>query len=137
MSVRVAAMFRNTFQSGFLSILYSIGSKPLQIWDKKVRNGHIKRITDPDIQSSVLEIMGTNVSTTFIQCPADAKKTLGIKLPFLVMIIKNVSLLSCRSAVNCAALCCASQCCAALRGCSSPAVLPVARGLAPPVAPTR
>ena len=27
-------MFRNTFQSGFLSILYSIGSKPLQIWDK-------------------------------------------------------------------------------------------------------
>ena len=28
-------MFRNTYQSGFLSILYSIGSKPLQIWDKK------------------------------------------------------------------------------------------------------
>ena len=43
-------MFKNTFQSGFLSILYSIGSKPLQIWDKKVRNGHIKRITDQDIQ---------------------------------------------------------------------------------------
>ena len=75
-------MFRNTFQSGFLSILYSIGSKPLQIWDKKVRNGHIKRITDQDIQSSVLEIMGTNVSTNFITCPADPKKTLGIKLPF-------------------------------------------------------
>jgi hypothetical protein len=70
---------------------YCDRSKPLQIWDKKVRNGHIKRITDPDIQSSVLEIMGTNVSTTFIQCPADPKKTLGIKLPFLVMIIKNVS----------------------------------------------
>merc|ERR1712159_737645 len=59
-------MFKNTFQSGFLSILYSIGSKPLQIWDKKVRNGHIKRITDNDIQ------------------------TLVIKLPFLVMIIKNL-----------------------------------------------
>eukprot|EP00981_Chlorochromonas_danica_P012780 scaffold5398_cov240-Ochromonas_danica.AAC.4 len=55
-----------------------------------LRNGHIKRITDTDIQSSVLEIMGTNVSTTFIQCPADPKKTLGIKLPFLVMIIKNL-----------------------------------------------
>jgi len=83
-------MFKNTFQSGFLSILYSIGSKPLQIWDKKViqfsevfiniichcnvkvwslsphdlqqvRNGHIKRITDNDIQSLVLEIVGTNV----------------------------------------------------------------------------
>ena len=80
-----------------LIVIYSIfpfpshhRSKPLQIWDKKVRNGHIKRITDPDIQSSVLEVMGTNVSTTFIQCPADPKKTLGIKLPFLVMIIKNL-----------------------------------------------
>ena len=27
-------MFKNTYQSGFLSILYSIGSKPLQIWEK-------------------------------------------------------------------------------------------------------
>lgn len=69
-------MFKNAYQSGFLSILYSIGSKPLQIWDKKstnfhnlVENGHIKRLTDQDIQSSVLEIMGTNVTTSFITCP--------------------------------------------------------------------
>lgn len=55
-----------------------------------VRNGHIKRITDSDIQSSVLEICGANVSTTYVTCPADPKKTLGIKLPFLVMIIKNL-----------------------------------------------
>jgi hypothetical protein len=55
-----------------------------------VHNGHIKRITDSDIQTSVIEIMGTNVATCFIQCPADEKNTLGIKLPFLVMIIKNM-----------------------------------------------
>lgn len=73
-----------------ISKLFRCRSKPLQIWDKQVRNGHIKRITDPDIQSSVLEIMGTNVSTTYVTCPADSKKVLGIKLPFLVMIIKNV-----------------------------------------------
>lgn len=83
-------MFRNTFQSGFLSILYSIGSKPLQIWEKRVRNGHIKRITDQDIQSLVLEVAGSNVSTAFITCPADPRQTLAIKLPFLVMIIKNL-----------------------------------------------
>uniref|UniRef100_A0A3Q1GIX6 Cilia and flagella associated protein 20 n=1 Tax=Acanthochromis polyacanthus TaxID=80966 RepID=A0A3Q1GIX6_9TELE len=83
-------MFKNTFQSGFLSILYSIGSKPLQIWDKKVRNGHIKRVPDNDIHSNVLEVEGANVSTTYITCPADPKKTLGIKLPFLIMIIKNL-----------------------------------------------
>lgn len=55
-----------------------------------VHNGHIKRITDQDIQSSVLEIMGTNVTTALITCPQNANETLGIKLPFLVMIIKNV-----------------------------------------------
>lgn len=83
-------MFKNTFQSGFLSLLYSIGTKPLQIWDKKVRNGHIKRITDCDIQSLVLEIVGTNISSTYVSCPADPKKTLGIKLPFLILMVKNL-----------------------------------------------
>jgi len=34
--------------------------------------------------------MGTNVSTNYIVCPAESKKTLGIKLPFLVMILKNL-----------------------------------------------
>ncbi|PKU75097.1 hypothetical protein MA16_Dca019466 [Dendrobium catenatum] len=114
-------MFKNTFQSGFLSILYSLGyailcldyialkfvvvssggffsnlllllgrSKPLQIWDKEVVNGQIKRPHDEDIQSSVLEIAGSNVQSTYITCPADPAATLGIKLPFLVMIVKNL-----------------------------------------------
>lgn len=55
-----------------------------------VRNGHVKRITDEDIASSVLEISAANVSTTYVSCPADKAKTLGIKLPFLVMIVKNM-----------------------------------------------
>ena len=83
-------MFRNTFQSGFLSVLYSIGSNPLQIWDKKVRNGVIKRITDPDIQSLVIEVTGANVVTTYITCPANPRLSLGIKLPFLLIIVKNL-----------------------------------------------
>ncbi|PPD89484.1 hypothetical protein GOBAR_DD13577 [Gossypium barbadense] len=83
-------MFKNTFQSGFLSILYSLGSKPLQIWDKEVENGHVKRPHDDDIQSNVLEIIGSNIQSTFITCPADPAATLGIKLPFLVMIVKNL-----------------------------------------------
>ncbi|KAJ3681293.1 hypothetical protein LUZ60_015782 [Juncus effusus] len=84
-------MFKNTFQSGFLSILYSLGSKPLQIWDKEVSDGEIKRIQDDDIQSNILEIIGSNVQSTFITCPADPNSTLGIKLPFLVLIVKNLS----------------------------------------------
>jgi hypothetical protein len=47
-------------------------------------------LTDPDIQSSVLEICGSNVATTYISCPADPKVVLGIKLPFLVMVVKNL-----------------------------------------------
>jgi hypothetical protein len=134
-------MFKNTFQSGFLSILYSIGSKPLQLWDAQgqgvdwsvrvepnfeaspitcrtqtsrvaarpqlaphprpkatlprclpaVEDGSVKRVTDEDIQSSVLELSGANVSTTSITCPGDRTKTLGIKLPFLVLIVKNMA----------------------------------------------
>uniref|UniRef100_A0A672GVK8 Cilia and flagella associated protein 20 n=1 Tax=Salarias fasciatus TaxID=181472 RepID=A0A672GVK8_SALFA len=45
------------------------GSTPLQIWDRKVKNGHIKRVTDNDIHSNVLEVEGANVSTTYITCP--------------------------------------------------------------------
>ena len=73
-----------------LSVTLKLIPVALTILIFQVRNGHIKRITDNDIQSLVLEIEGTNVSTTFITCPADPNKTLGIKLPFLVMIIKNL-----------------------------------------------
>ncbi|MEN2495706.1 MAG: Cilia- and flagella-associated protein 20 [Marteilia pararefringens] len=89
------AMFRNTYQNSFLSILYSIGSKPLALWHSQVRNGHLKRITDEDIRSLVLELMSSNVTTTYLTCPAEtsggsSQSTLGIKLPFLVMIVKNM-----------------------------------------------
>ena len=81
-------MFRNTFQSGFLSILYAIGSKPLQIWRKNINNGYVKRITDFEMQSSVIEICGANISTCFLTCPSNPKQTLGVKMPFLVLLIK-------------------------------------------------
>ena len=81
-------MFRNTFQSGFLSILYAIGGKPLQIWRKNINNGYVKRITDFEMQSSVIEICGANVSTCFLSCPSNPKQTLGVKMPFLVLLIK-------------------------------------------------
>ena len=34
--------------------------------------------------------MGTNVLTNYIVCPAEVKITLGIKVSFLVMILKNL-----------------------------------------------
>ncbi|XP_063386137.1 uncharacterized protein LOC134672166 [Cydia fagiglandana] len=82
-------MFKNTFQSGLLSIFYSCGSNPLAIWDSEVQNGHIKRLTDKEVNSIVLEIVSTNVATTYITCPKN-NHVLGIKLPFLVIIVKNL-----------------------------------------------
>jgi Protein of unknown function (DUF667) len=54
-----------------------------------VSEGHVKRLQDDDIQSNVLEIVGANLQSTYITCPADLNATLGIKLPFLVLIMKN------------------------------------------------
>lgn len=82
-------MFKNTYQSGLLTIFYSCGSNPLAIWDMEVQNGHIKRLTDSEVNSIVLEIVSTNVATTYITCPK-RNQVLGIRLPFLVMIVKNL-----------------------------------------------
>ncbi|XP_022902291.2 cilia- and flagella-associated protein 20-like [Onthophagus taurus] len=83
-------MFANAFQSGFITVFYSIGSSPLNIWDKQVKNGHIRRVVDDEVKSLVLEISGTNVATTYITCPIKPRASLAIRLPFLVMIVKNM-----------------------------------------------
>lgn len=55
----------------------------------EVHNGHVKRLTDQEVNSIVLEIVSTNVATTYISCPK-RNQVLGIRLPFLVMIVKNL-----------------------------------------------
>lgn len=84
-------MFRNTFQKGFLSVFYSCGSKPLTIWDSKTENGYIKRILDDEAKSLAMEIRGTNVATSYISAPALPCKSLGVKLPFLTIVVKNLN----------------------------------------------
>ena len=81
---------KNSKDKGFLSILYAIGSKPLDNWDFSVRNGHIKRLIDPDIQSPCIEIIGANVDLNYIFTPADPKKSLGITMPTIVILVKNL-----------------------------------------------
>lgn len=82
-------MYRNSYQRGMLTVFYSVGSKPLSMWDVHIQDGSVTRFLDQDIKSLVLEILGTNVSTTYITCPKD-NKVLGITMPFLVMIVKNL-----------------------------------------------
>lgn len=61
----------------------------MQFFEAKVKNGVIKRTTDEDINSLVLEIKSSNVSTTYITCPKWSK-SLGIKLSHFIMIVKNM-----------------------------------------------
>ncbi|KAF9549864.1 hypothetical protein EC957_002435 [Mortierella hygrophila] len=111
-------MFKNTFQSGFLSVFYSLGSDPLQLWAKRVgpppsstsksqsssndedssttpppeqqQEPHVDFVVDDTLNSQVLEILSTHLPTTFITTPSLATRTLGIKLPFLVFLVKNL-----------------------------------------------
>jgi len=56
----------------------------LQLWATAVGQGDdagsIKKLSDNDIQSVVYEIAGANVAKTYMTCPADPTKELGIKL---------------------------------------------------------
>lgn len=85
-------MFRDVFQSGFLSLFCSVGQDPLQLWREDVKDGVVKRVHDPHIQCTVTEITGTGVSTNFLACPASTnpKHTLGIRLPIFVMLVKGL-----------------------------------------------
>ncbi|KAI8385785.1 Cilia/flagella-associated protein 20/WDR90/C3orf67 [Blakeslea trispora] len=97
-------MFRNTFQSGFLSIFYSLGTDPLQLWSSHIPEhdnsldeeeheqemSYIKRVADELISSTVFELSSPNLSNTFITCP-QPHISLGIKLPYLVLVVKNMN----------------------------------------------
>lgn len=83
-------MFRESFNNGLFSIFYSLGSDPLSIWRLSTKNGRICRIVDQDINSQVLELSSTITTNCFIACPIDPNKTLGVRLPFLILIIKNM-----------------------------------------------
>lgn len=58
-----------------------------------VRNGHIKRITDSDVELPVFEICGANIANNYIAFPAQKNASLKIKYPVLVLLVKNVKAL--------------------------------------------
>ena len=65
-------------------MFFSLGSKPLELWNKvvSVEGGEIKKVVDQDIQSSVFELTAPNtmIPKVYLACPADPSKSLGIKL---------------------------------------------------------
>lgn len=84
-------MYRNEYQKGpFFTVFHSLGSKPLACWKHKIQNGHCKRVTDADLNSLVLELVGRNVTTCYIYSPIEPFKSMGIVMPCVTFIIKNM-----------------------------------------------
>uniref|UniRef100_A0A182Q5V1 CFA20 domain-containing protein n=1 Tax=Anopheles farauti TaxID=69004 RepID=A0A182Q5V1_9DIPT len=83
-------MFRDTFQHRFVTVFSSAGSKPLAIWDVQTKNGNSRRLTDEDIRSLVFELTGVNVATTYMVAPCAPCPSLCVKLPFLILLLKNM-----------------------------------------------
>jgi len=48
----------------------------------------VSLVRDEDIQAKVVEVVGDNISDNYIYSPPS--KTLGIKLPFFILNVKNV-----------------------------------------------
>ena len=80
-------------KAGFITVLYSVGSRPLQLWTKHIEasgSGTLSRASDEDIQrGSCIQLTGSNVSTNYIRCPP--RGSLGITMPYLCLILKNMS----------------------------------------------
>lgn len=84
-------MYRNGYQSGpFFPVFHSLGSKPLACWKIQNQNGRCKRVMDSDLNSLVLELLGRNVTTCFIYSPIEPFKSMGIVMPCVTFIIKNL-----------------------------------------------
>ncbi|KAG0249133.1 Cilia- and flagella-associated protein 20 [Mortierella polycephala] len=51
---------------------------------------HIEFVIDDTLNSPVLELLSPHLPSTFVTIPSLATRTLGIKLPFLVFLVKNL-----------------------------------------------
>lgn len=56
-------------------------------------DGTVERVWDEDLRSSVIELKGVNIATTYVKAPKRSLgrlKSLGITLPYLVVLVKNI-----------------------------------------------
>ncbi|EUD68208.1 hypothetical protein C922_01226 [Plasmodium inui San Antonio 1] len=84
-------MYRNKYQPNILSLLLSAGSKPLDLWKTKTKKGCVRKVLDDTIKLSAIEIMSENTSDSYIYTAPEKFSSLGISLPFIVLIVKNMN----------------------------------------------
>ncbi|KAJ2006859.1 hypothetical protein GGI04_000319 [Coemansia thaxteri] len=88
-------MLRGCYQAGILTVLNSASTHPMQLWAEVLPapadGARIALEHDSSIGQSVVALEGPNLAETFISCPSQASETLGIKLPFMFLLVKNTS----------------------------------------------
>lgn len=110
-------MLKNAFLSGFVSLFYSLGTNPMEIWSQHCGAGmfaclllysqlfwaltnswtddsSIALVIDDIISSNVLQLScrAEDLAQTFVRCPPSnaVPNTLAAKLPFISFQIRNV-----------------------------------------------
>ncbi|KAJ1721289.1 hypothetical protein LPJ53_004165 [Coemansia erecta] len=97
-------MLRGVYHSGIVTVFNSTGTDPLQLWstavsatdveDSSISVGKDKTgdsSSETLIEGAVLTIKSSHLSDTFISCPQNLDDTLGIKLPFMAIQLKNLN----------------------------------------------
>ncbi|XP_022163412.1 cilia- and flagella-associated protein 20-like [Myzus persicae] len=83
-------MLQSKFQVSLFTAFFSVGSGPMDNWSIQCKGGEVKQVQDDEIKSSVLQIQSKNVNACFITSPVDPKDSMGVQLPFLTLIVKNL-----------------------------------------------
>mmetsp|Transcript_13509 Transcript_13509/g.38391 ORF Transcript_13509/g.38391 Transcript_13509/m.38391 type:complete len:188 (-) Transcript_13509:482-1045(-) len=84
-------MFKSSYQTGYLSIYYSLGSNALQLWGtRKADDDRIVEVVDSEIKSKCLELRSPHIPDCYVSCPGLPDRTLGVRLPVLQLVLKNL-----------------------------------------------
>ncbi|XP_060855880.1 cilia- and flagella-associated protein 20-like [Metopolophium dirhodum] len=83
-------MFQTNFQGPLFTAFHSGGSHPLDNWLVQCKEGEMKQVLDDVVKSNVLQIQSLNVNACCITCPVDPKGSLGVRMPYLTLLLKNL-----------------------------------------------
>ncbi|KAL4103695.1 hypothetical protein QTP88_019039 [Uroleucon formosanum] len=83
-------MFQSKFEGTLFTAFFSVGNRPLENWAVQCKGGEMKQVQDDQMKSNVLQILSQNVNACCITCPVNPKDSMGVRLPFLTLIVKNL-----------------------------------------------
>ncbi|KAI9293339.1 DUF667-domain-containing protein [Neoconidiobolus thromboides FSU 785] len=87
-------MFRQCENYSPLTLYFTEGSKPLELWQLMATDSkdyELSLIHDTEIDAKVHQLIANDLSKVHLKCPANFANGLGLSLPHLVIILKNLN----------------------------------------------